>query len=395
MVEEENKCILFISHEATRTGAPIALLHMLRWLQHETDWEIHILLLTGGELEADFRAIGETHLWEPPLLPGAWPQRWQRLKELARVPYARKQKLLARFKQISPAIIYANSVVSLALGVELKRKLGARLVSHIHELNVLLQKLITPRAFAQLASHVDVFVTVSQAAKSSLVHAHGIPQAKVTVLFACIDSLEAAQYQLAGRSLRAALGIPPDVFVVLSSGSLNWNKSPDLFVQVALQATLTAEDMPFFIWLGGRMQEPIGRELEHDIACAGLGEHIRFIDTQPNPQAYMSMCDLFMLPSREDSFGLVGLEAASLGKPVLCFEGGGGMPEFVEQDAGLVIPYLRTDLMAQAILTLQANPAERFTLGNQAAKKQRQQHATTTVLPQLDVLLRRLVQATR
>ena len=395
MVEAANKSILFISHEATRTGAPIALLHMLRWLRRETDWEIHILLLTGGELEADFRAIGETHLWEVPLPPGAWPYRWRRLKQLASVPNTRKQKLLARFRRVSPAIIYANSVVSLALGVELKPHLGARLVSHIHELNVLLHKLIPPHAFAQLARHVDAFVTVSQAAKSNLVHTHGIPQAKVMVLFACIDSLEAAQYQPAGSSLRAALGIPPDAFVVLSSGSLNWNKSPDLFIQVVLQATILAMDMPLFVWLGGRMQEPIGRELEHDIACAGLGEHIRFINAQPNPQAYMSMCDLFMLPSREDSFGLVGLEAASLGKPVLCFEGSGGMPEFVEQDAGVVVPYLRTDLMAQAILTLRASPAQRFTLGEQAAKKQRRWHATTTVLPQLDVLFRTLVQTAR
>jgi glycosyltransferase involved in cell wall biosynthesis len=123
-----------------------------------------------------------------------------------------------------------------------------------------------------------------------------------------------------------------------------------------------------------------------------MDEHIRFIDAKPNPYTYMSMCDIFMLPSREDSFGLVGLEAASLGKPVLCFAGGGGMQEFVEEDAGVVVPYLRTDLMAQAVVSLQQNAAKRLTLGSQAAKKVREQHAVEIILPQIDVLLHELLQ---
>ena len=59
-----------------------------------------------------------------------------------------------------------------------------------------------------------------------------------------------------------------------------------------------------------------------------------------------------MLVSREDPFPLVCLEAASLGKPVLCFADAGGMPEFVEDDAGYVLPYLDTKQMSAQIIEL-------------------------------------------
>ena len=391
MQEARNRNLLFVSHEASRTGAPIALLHMLRWLKRETDWRIHVVLLAGGALEGDFREVGETHLWELKPGPNAWPQRWQRIKRLAGIPDIRKQRILARLRKINPAIIYANSVVSLPLGVELKQVLtAAKLVAHIHELNVLLGRYLTPAAFMELARQVDFFVTVSQAAKDNLVQYYSIAAERIQILYSYIEVLEPAYYEEQGRKLRASLGIASDAFVVLSAGSLQWNKSPDLFIQVAQQVSLLTKAMPVFIWLGGSMQSPIGRELEHDLTRVGLADQVRFISAKSNPQDYMSMCDVFMLPSREDSFGLVGLEAASLGKPVLCFAGGGGMQEFVEQDAGIIVPYLRIELMAQAIMSLQQNPAHRVALGKQAAEKLRKRHVSSVVLPQVDRLLQEL-----
>jgi hypothetical protein len=40
----------------------------------------------------------------------------------------------------------------------------------------------------------------------------------------------------------------------------------------------------------------------------------------------------------------VCLEAAALGKPIICFGDAGGMPEFIEEVCELVVPYL--DILA-------------------------------------------------
>ena len=47
--------ILFISHETTRTGAPLVLLYFLRWLHlHKPDVEVSVLSLKEGDLNQDF-----------------------------------------------------------------------------------------------------------------------------------------------------------------------------------------------------------------------------------------------------------------------------------------------------------------------------------------------------
>ncbi len=52
-----SKKVLFISHDASRTGAPIVLLNLLKWFKTNTDIPFQILLKKGGVLEPDFKAI--------------------------------------------------------------------------------------------------------------------------------------------------------------------------------------------------------------------------------------------------------------------------------------------------------------------------------------------------
>jgi hypothetical protein len=46
--------ILFVSHDATRSGAPIVLLHFLRWFKKNSNRPFAVLLQAGGELVDDF-----------------------------------------------------------------------------------------------------------------------------------------------------------------------------------------------------------------------------------------------------------------------------------------------------------------------------------------------------
>ena len=51
--------ILFVSHDATRAGAPIALLHFLRWFKTNGNRPFSVLP-GGGELVADFEKLADT-----------------------------------------------------------------------------------------------------------------------------------------------------------------------------------------------------------------------------------------------------------------------------------------------------------------------------------------------
>jgi glycosyltransferase involved in cell wall biosynthesis len=52
---------------------------------------------------------------------------------------------------------------------------------------------------------------------------------------------------------------------------------------------------------------------------------------------------------------LVVLEAATHSKPTICFANAGGAPEFVQDDAGSVVPYLDIITVANVILEYYAN----------------------------------------
>ena len=98
--------------------------------------------------------------------------------------------------------------------------------------------------------------------------------------------------------------------------------------------------------------------------------------------------DAFALTSREDSFPLTCLEAASLGVPVLCFAGAGGEPEFVEQDAGFVVPYLDVEAMAERVREMAASKALTQSLGRRAQQKVRERHDVAVAGPKILEIMR-------
>jgi glycosyltransferase involved in cell wall biosynthesis len=63
------------------------------------------------------------------------------------------------------------------------------------------------------------------------------------------------------------------------------------------------------------------------------------------------------------------LEAASSGLPIVCFDNAGGAPEFVQQDAGIVVPYIDVKSMAEACENLINNDELRTTMGERAKGK--------------------------
>lgn len=98
----------------------------------------------------------------------------------------------------------------------------------------------------------------------------------------------------------------------------------------------------------------------------GLSDRLTFVDEVDDPHEWFSALDVFCLPSREDSFPLVALENATIGNPVVCFQGSGGVNDYI--DAGAAVPFLDVDAMADAIVAF-AHPALRRAAGATALER--------------------------
>ena len=244
------------------------------------------------------------------------------------------------------------------------------MICHIHELDLAIHRFVTFEGLRDVQGRVDAFIAVAEAVAANLAEHHGVDPARIHQIYEAI-ALPIERLDPGGsRELRATLGVPADAFVVGGCGAMDLRKAPETFLQIARVLKERKLSRPLhFLWVGGRTEGWEWEVLMHDVVRMGLGGVVHFVGPQNHPAGYFSLFDVFMLTSREDPFPLVCLEAAALGVPTVCFAGAGGMPEFVGEDAGFVVPYLDIGRACDRIGLLVEDEDLRSRLGRCAAEK--------------------------
>ena len=363
--DPEASRILFISHDAWRTGAPMVLLRLLTWLRANSDISFEILLKDGnGQLRSDFEDLAPVSVWK------------------------KGEKAFLQQRRIG--LIYSNTITNGDVLEDLDP--ACPVICHVHELDYWIRYRVSSEHLRQLQKRTRHYVAVSQAVKRALVENLRISSGAIDVIYEFIPTDDASVAEAETPRVRAQLSLPPDAFVVGACGTTDWRKAPDLFIQLALAVRRRMAELAnpvHFVWVGGENQGPNFGALWHDVVLAGLADCMHFVGTQTDPLPHLSTFDVFALVSREDPFPLVMLEAASLGKPIVAFDGAGGAKEFVEHDAGFVVPYLDIEAMAARVLQLLSSDELRHRFGSQAREKVRRRHDVAMVAPQLLTLIER------
>ena len=374
--------ILFLNHSASRNGASILLLHLLRWLHAHGGFKLEVLSNGGGPLIAEFRAVATTRIWRNPLrtlhkLDRPWAQRW-----LARLE---APLLRARLAHRHYDLVYANTAASWNELAALSGGAGA-LLWHIHELPYALRMTLADDRAIALLGRVSRLVAVSEPVAAALAGPFGVPSDRVDLVHGFVPAYMGGEVDrmLHRRRLHAQWDWPADAFVVGACGGLGWRKGSDLFLQVAdrLRRAEGGERMRF-VWVGGGAAgSPEGLQFAHDLRLLGLEGVCRHVHSTAAVDAGYCAMDVFALPSREDPFPLVMLEAATHGLPTVCFAQAGGAPEFVGEDAGVVVPYLDLDAFAAALAGLRDEPARCAALGRAARQRVGAEHGVETQGPE-------------
>lgn len=399
--------ILFISHNASRTGAPILLLSFLRWLKCHSVFEFDILLRDAGDLAPDFEEIAPVYLFNPPIppLPVIPPQTM--IRRILRVLFRRKRPQifsqnewtlichekhrLSLWEQISDkgySLIYSNTMTNGEV-LEYLSPLGAPVISHVHELEDIIQ--IFSRYWPHTKAHTDNFIAASQAVKDNLVKRHEIPSSKVTVAHEFVADSESSVSSVS----RTELGLPQASFIVCASGTAEWRKGQDLFILMADNLIRSRGVGQFhFVWVGDWATDTDRRRGQDLVEKLEIQDSVTFTGHVANPREYFAAADVFAMVSREDPFPLVCLEAALQGRPILCFDKAGGMPEFVQKDAGFVVPFCDVHEMARCVEQLSDNPKLCSNLGKRAREKVEEKYLLDAGSQRLfDVISRALSQS--
>ena len=384
MERTKGRGILFVSHDATRSGAPIVLLHFLRWFKKNSNRPFAVLLQAGGELVGDFEELADT--WS--IDRSVWCRGGLRTSLLAAAglgawgQHAETRDARKFSSRCSPGLVYFNSVASAHVIEVLAPQVPV--LTHVHELESYIRAQPSV-ALLRLLAQTDRFITCSNATRENLTQNHGVVEQRVETVYESIP-VSQTRAERTRQEVFRELHIPDEALLVVGSGFGQWRKGTDLFLQVARMVSQQRSNA-YFAWIGGSTRDLL--EIEHDVRLAGLAANVRFTGAVSKSADYFAAADVFVLTSREDPYPLVCLEAAALAKPIVCFADAGGMPEFVEEDCGFVVPYLDLTAMADRIFTLLDSSECRVAMGAAARRKVTERHDTGRAAPLIMEIIER------
>lgn len=348
------KRILIACHDCEIGGAQRIAQLFAEWLLAHTRYDVAFVAVRGGAQRGKFAGIAPTFV-------------------IADYDEEDRAGQIANFLGDGVSAVFVNSIAAGSILRHLDHRLPV--VGYIHELRILLDQY--PEEVELVRERAANVIGGSDAVVRALVDV-GFDAARLSRCYSFVEDLTEHSSD-ARATAREALGLSADDFVVMACGVIHWRKSPEVFIEVARYVAAQGVDAKF-VWLGGG---PDREECEQAVADAGLTDAVRFTGYEPDVPGKFAAGDVFCLPSREDPFPLVGLYAAQVEMPVVCFRQAGGMPEFTDRGAGSAVAYLDAAEMAEAIIAYAKDPALRKAHGACGRSIVLEHHTLATAGPRL------------
>lgn len=345
------------------------------------------VLSPPGPLKRAFLELGVTHV-EFPRLEG----------KLFMAISAFRRGLRAMLTELRPSVIHVHAAPELALlARSVARRAGVPVVLTLHGFAV-----ANPEFNFRIAStvarlaRVEQIITVSEAEMNMLRRAgypadrarvvyNGIPDVAgdQPVRWTEVDADRDAIPEVGGTvDWRRRCGWPPEAPVLGAVGRLEQVKGFDVLLgalarlpssQGGVGDGLTsaagrscAGDLPRLVIVGDGSER---EALERQGVALGLSDRLHFVGYMPDAHRAPSGFDIMVVPSRQEAFGIVAVEAMAAGTPVVA-SNVGGLPEAVlDGETGLIVPPDDAEGLAVALRTLLANPERAREMGRRGRQR--------------------------
>lgn len=257
----------------------------------------------------------------------------------------------------------------LPAAVMLSRCHRARLALIIHGVEAWSPSNSAPANY--FASTIDSVLAVSRLSADRFVSWSGLPPANISVLPNCVD-LDRFQPAERDPALVARYGLRPSK-VILTVGRLaseERSKGFDEVIDVMPQLLTQFPTLKYLI-VGDGPDRP---RLERKAAAAGVSAAVIFAGRIPEAEkiAHYSLADAYVMPSSGEGFGIVLIEAAACGVPIVGSSADGSREALLKGRLGLLVDPKKPAELVVAIATTLNNPGphkrldaiEEFSVGN-------------------------------
>ncbi len=275
-------------------------------------------------------------------------------------------------------VLHANYWLSGLAGHRLKHELDLPFVTTFHTLARVKAEGGDPEPWARERAELEIIgcadaicVNCSEEERQFR-RLYGDPPGRIEVVAPAVEHAFFAPGER--RGARQALELPATAPVLLFVGRIQPLKGPDVAVRTL--AALGRDDA-ILLLVGGASGVEGEREVAHLRALVdelGLGGRVRFVPPQPHHilSTYYRAADVVVVPSRSESFGLVALEAAACGVPVVASAVGGLLTLVDHGRTGYLVADRDPDGFAAAARHLLDHPGEAAAMGAAGAVAARQ-----------------------
>jgi len=205
------------------------------------------------------------------------------------------------------------------------------------------------------ASCFDEIICMNSRARDVFITQYGYPSDRLHVIYNGVDTERFTFSQTARNAVRTELAIRDNTqLLVVAAGRLSQEKGFDVLVDAWNLLDDVIKERAILCLAG----EGAEREnLEKQVISLGVQNEVRFIGQYENMPALLSAADLFVAPSRRESFGLSIAEAMSVGCCVIATQAG-GIPELLG-DTGIYVEEEHVSSLSQAINKILADTVYR------------------------------------
>jgi D-inositol-3-phosphate glycosyltransferase len=263
--------------------------------------------------------------------------------------------------------LHANYWLSGIAGHTIKHQLDLPLVSTFHTLDHRSEE------EARIIGCSDAVLASCEAEVAQLLRLYGADPRRVETVAPGVDHAFFAPGQR--RQARRAIALPEEGRMLLFVGRIQPLKGLEVAIRSLGELTERCPDA-FLVVVGGPSGPSGQAEVDRMhalVADLDLEERVRFVPPQAHEllSTYYRAADVCVVPSRSESFGLVALEAAACGTPVVAAAVGGLTSLVDDGRTGYLIEGRSPSDFADALARILTDPIHAADLGRRAAIRAR------------------------
>ncbi len=189
----------------------------------------------------------------------------------------------------------------------------------------------------------------------------GIPDSKILTLGMAVEHKEVTGGD--PKVFRTRLGIPQGRQLVGQMGTLDPNKGSNDLVRAIARLNEPRAANPVHLLMGGASSPDFERFIAE--LPGGTPSWLHLLGPLSNQERvdFYAALDLYSMPSRTDSFGIVFLEAWANGLPVVAAAAGGVTEVVQDGKTGLLVPFGDVERLMTALVDLLDNPDRARSMG--------------------------------